>query len=385
MEDRASSDTYLSLPDQIAGRLRAEFVNPGTPGTRLPTVVELACRYSVSKHTLTNALELLARKGLLTKRQGRGVFVAEQKTHCRIGILSEVNLLNRRISHHFRALTSALKMDLEHRGYEAHLYVGSAEPSPEPSESPTCPRFWSDALDGKLDGGVIVDVPSMPAWHRRVRACPVPLVGFMTPYTVSVDFDALIGAAVRNLAKQGCRRLGLLAWNRVQPFRRAVAECALCTSDAWIRADLNPGLAGSGWEEFREIWMTAGEKPDGMVILDDMLFYDAQLAMAELGVRVPEELRLVVQTNKGNAPPIRLPVTTIEFDPSEMAEALGDLLVKRLHGELGDQETRTMSFREHPADTHGYPAGPVVRPAAVAAFTRRSKARDERSAIEVST
>jgi DNA-binding LacI/PurR family transcriptional regulator len=87
-------------------------------------------------------------------------------------------------------------------------------------------------------------------------------------------------------------------------------------------------------------------KPDGLVILDDMLFLDAQMAMLELGVRVPDDLRLVVQTNRGAEVPFRVPVDAIEIDPAEAAVALADAILKRVRGEALPPKPPRLSFRE---------------------------------------
>ena len=123
-------------------------------------------------------------------------------------------------------------------------------------------------------------------------------------------------------------------------------ESGLVTADAWIRDDLDPAIHGAGWEEFREIWATTGEKPDGLVVLDDALFADAQLALIEMGLRVPGDLQLVVQTNRGASPPARVPIVAVEIDPDESAAAHVEMLMKRLRGDPLAPTTRLLSFCE---------------------------------------
>jgi DNA-binding LacI/PurR family transcriptional regulator len=77
-----------------------------------------------------------------------------------------------------------------------------------------------------------------------------------------------------------------------------------------------------------------------------MLFLDAQMAMLELGVRVPEDLRLVVQTNRGSEVPFRVSVDAIEIDPAEAAVALADAILKRVRGEALPPNPPKLAFRE---------------------------------------
>ena len=333
------------LAKQVADLLRRELAER-TPGDRLPGMHDLRRRYDVSINTVGMALALLEQEGLVDRRNGNGVFVAERAARRRIGILSELDLFDPHIGPHWRVLAGAVKTGLEAAGHTPQLYVGNAEPGTGASDEPTCPRFWEDATAGRLDGAVILDVPSSDLWFGRFFDCPIPVVGPMTPYTVTQDFSAITSAAVARLAAQGCRRLGFISWHGEAAFVEAVKNHGLATCEAWVRADLDPAVRGAGWEEFRDIWSAKDGRPDGLVILDDMLFADAQLAMFELGVRVPQELRLAVLTSRNASPPMRLPLTAFEIDPAEMAAALVNLLRQRLAGELTAPVTRYTPFRE---------------------------------------
>ena len=75
MRDRLQPSERLS--DQLAARLR-ETIDDGAwaPGDRLPTEQQLADRYEVSRTVVREAVSQLKSTGLLTSRQGAGVFVA---------------------------------------------------------------------------------------------------------------------------------------------------------------------------------------------------------------------------------------------------------------------------------------------------------------------
>jgi len=334
-----------SLAAQVADLLRSEIAKLD-PGGRLPGMRQLRLRYQVSINTVGMALALLEQEGRVVRRTGSGVFVADRADVKRIGILSELDLFDPRIGPHWRSLAGAVKSGLEEAGHIAHLYVGNAEPGPGASDEPTCPRFWEDAAAGRLDGAVILDAPSTLAWHRRVQACPIPAVGAWTTYGASADRTGITRAAVARLAAQGCRRLGLIAWHGEAAFIEAVGMHGLTTCDDWIRTDRDPGIRGAGWEEFRDIWAARNGRPDGLVILDDMLFADAQLAMLELGVKVPETLRLAVLTSRHASPTLRLPLTAFEIDPADIAAEYVELLRQRMAGELNAPVTRNSPFCE---------------------------------------
>ncbi|GAA5199788.1 GntR family transcriptional regulator [Microbacterium jejuense] len=73
MDDSAAPDTQ--------GDLRARIVGGHFPvGTRLPSELELAAHYGVSRRAVRTALSLLARRGLVESRPGTGWFVQPGQT-----------------------------------------------------------------------------------------------------------------------------------------------------------------------------------------------------------------------------------------------------------------------------------------------------------------
>src|SRR3954471_2227203 len=61
------------LTAALAGNIRAQI---DLPGTRLPSVHELAQRFGVSRTVVREALAQLRAEGLVVAKQGSGVFVA---------------------------------------------------------------------------------------------------------------------------------------------------------------------------------------------------------------------------------------------------------------------------------------------------------------------
>ena len=66
----------VSLYIQVANILRFAILS-GTiaPGSRLPTVVELADHFKVARITIREAIRVLAEEGLLASGRGRGIHV----------------------------------------------------------------------------------------------------------------------------------------------------------------------------------------------------------------------------------------------------------------------------------------------------------------------
>jgi DNA-binding transcriptional regulator YhcF (GntR family) len=333
-----------SLTAQIADSVRQQIrTGVWQAGDRLPGVRELAGQYGVCKHSVSTALEVLAREGLIEKRQGRGVHVAHRTHPWRIGLLSEMDLLDTRIGPYFRLLAGVVKRALQAVGAVPSLYVGNLAP-PGVSDDPTCPQFWADIAAGRLDGGVLLDVPSSDQWRARVRECPLPLVGWSTSVETEIDHAGMIAAAVQRLAAGGRRRLGLLADGHADVFRQAVQACGGYTTEAWIHAELHPARRGGGATAFQALW-AGPEKPDGLIILDDMLFADAQLAMLGLGVRSPRDLQLAVHVTDDAYPVTPYPYTALVVQAEEEAGILVEHLLRKLRGEVVAPGMHRLTFR----------------------------------------
>jgi DNA-binding GntR family transcriptional regulator len=72
-------DAPLPLSQQLAALLRAEIQSgQRAPGSRLPTIMQLATEHEVATATVVKALRILKREELVTGSTGHGTFVAEK-------------------------------------------------------------------------------------------------------------------------------------------------------------------------------------------------------------------------------------------------------------------------------------------------------------------
>ena len=64
-----------------------------------------------------------------------------------------------------------------------------------------------------------------------------------------------------------------------------------------------------------------------------MLFRGAERAIRDLGIRVPEQLRVTTHVNRGDSLQFSFPVERLESDPDAFALAQVDLLLALLRGQ----------------------------------------------------
>jgi DNA-binding LacI/PurR family transcriptional regulator len=318
-----------SKPALIGEGIRNEIIPKLKPGERLPSVRELGKLFNCSINTVASALDILVADGSLTVRHGSGVFLNERKpTVLRLGILSELDLLDERIGPYFRCQAAAVKRSILAVGADPVLYVGNIAPGPQAPEEPTCQQFWNDAAEGRIHGAVVISVPETQRWYRRLLDCPVPLVGNATAHWIATDWSGVIATGIGRLAAQGCRRIAYMGHSMREPFEQAVALAGCTTRPEWIQDRMDPAAKGAGSQALAA--MLGAERPDGLLALDDVLFSDAARAFARLGL---DGLRSVVLTVRNAYPASPVAYDALELDPADVSDGLVAMLLKRIRRE----------------------------------------------------
>lgn len=180
-----------------------------------------------------------------------------------------------------------------------------------------------------------------------VKQSGVPVIGNApfqgSSYAVGAVPSEMIRHGTQHLLSQGCRRIAWMGWlgpredrfrkANYETFRSVLARGGGETREDWIRGDLHPTLTGAGYEEFREIWMSSATKPDGLLVSDDVLFQDVVAAIHEIGIAVPDQLKVVAHANKHAITCPFFPARRMVYDAEQQARALGEMLVRVWRGE----------------------------------------------------
>ena len=331
----------VTLDQQVADVLRREIVQKYRAGSKIDTIVDLAKRFEVSKAVISQAIVILAREGLLDRRHGSGLFVKDARAEKLIGILLDPDIAHPRTSHFHLKVAQLLRQFFAGHGFRTRLYPGFREPD-NVAPKLTCPDFLPDVQAHKLCGVAAVSTRADAEWLEPLEQQGVPVVGGrMDSHAVLFDYPLFAREAVRRLCEQGCRKIAMIGGDGslvagaggTVAFRSELQVQGVAVVESWIKGDIQQNVAGAGWNQFREIWSARSEKPDGLLLLDDMLFRDVSIAIMELGIRVPEQLRIVSHANKGSEMFFPFPVTLLEIDPQPCAEKMGTMLLQLLNGE----------------------------------------------------
>jgi hypothetical protein len=315
--------------------LREEIAEGLKPGDRLAAERHLARRFKVNPRTMREALRLLVEEGRIVRRQPQGTVVAKPRTDRWVAIVMDHDIGHPHISFFLRRALQDLRLYLQSAGVKARPYLGFRQFGTE-EEVCTCEEFEDDLAARRLSGVVFLSGSMPKRVFQALTEQGVPFVGSNAAEACGVTTDLIgrVRQGFQYLAAHGRRHVALISWNDGKindAYRQEAARLDIEVRDAWVRGSLHPTLPGAGWEELREVWSTR-DKPDGLVVTDDVLFQDVVTALRDMRIRVPEQLMVVAHTNRGSDLRAPFPVAWLEIDPAEYARLAGELLLKQLHG-----------------------------------------------------
>lgn len=125
------------------------------------------------------------------------------------------------------------------------------------------------------------------------------ILGYENFVVMPADFSDGENAA-RQLLAMGCRRIGYIGWYRAdseQPGPRFEGAAAALAADGQALSEMYCPAASeynAGREEVKRLWLrNRTDPPDGVICSNTSIAVNAYCGLRELGVRVPEDVKLV--------------------------------------------------------------------------------------------
>jgi DNA-binding LacI/PurR family transcriptional regulator len=342
---------YRRIADGIRGQILDGL---WTTGTQLPATDKLADTWKASYGTVHTALQSLAREGWIERLDGSGTFVAEFKNRFACaGIYHSIDIFANEESGFARALHTSLVKHLGAVDKTTQVFVDSR---PETEQRDLLPAL-TDAIRLRQIQCLVaptinsVDAPSL----ARLRLPTAFTVNPCSTNQVIFDMKSMLREAVRELAKQGCRSVGLITHIRADSptelmanfftfFEQAVRELGLSTRDEWIRRpqETISDFERYGYRAFKALWNQV-ERPDGVVVYPDLVARGVISAVLELGVReIPARMKFVFHRNDRSRPLCPFAATWAVSDVDRVASEL----IKLIHCQFAGEKT-TPVFLDH--------------------------------------
>ncbi len=209
-----------------------------------------------------------------------------------------------------------------------------------PSES----EWLAKIVDsGRVDGVIVIGQSDQSATLDRVAARYRPLVAWgghvEGQVHCSVGSDNRLGGelAARHLIAQGCRRIAFFGDPRALEIAQRLDGCRQAMLEAGIADDLVvlPAhlVAEAAHPDIADFLSQNSQRPQGIVAASDVIAMSALRALAEFGIAVPDDVRVIGYDDLPIAQHSFPRLTTIGQDLERGAATLIDLLFRRIAGE----------------------------------------------------
>lgn len=343
---------YESAHAQITQYLRGEIISgKWAPGSQLPPIKAMAQQFGTNYRTVHIALTPLVKEGLIVRVHGSGTYVRERPSQliC-AGIYHSANIWNQSNSRFHQALSTAVQELLTKEKIDTAVMIDSR---PEERQTTPLPALVQ-AIERREIQCLIVGM-AFPISARAIERLPIPTAfannAVTLPSYVTHDHRQMVQAALGELKRLGCRSVGLISHLHMTPveqdrafhhrniaffesFRESAASLGMETRDEWIVVpEAFCGVSEQlGYDEFKKLW-SRRERPEGLFVFPDVLARGVVVAILEAGIRVPDELKLVLHRNAEIEFLNPLPASYVEASAHDVAAALVEQIHRQLRGE----------------------------------------------------
>jgi len=355
-----------SLTHVLAENIRADYIDSGrvAPGDRLPTVRDLERQYGASKATIAHALSILALRGLVDKKHGRGCYVASRPSEQKAGAARPpIGLListTARVASSLRSPSPAEIMMKVYEGVEGvaqqfdrHVVIASTN-----ADYDTEREQLARLVAAGCQAVVLYPVPRLRRQLRsdylntEHRDVPIVLVDLGNPehHRSQVVFDNYRAGLemTRRLIEEEHRHIAFMEpvvdggeivirsnRDRYQGYLTALRQAGLTQrpQDHWpihpVQRDFVQETAALVGQ-----WKQRSKRATALVAFEDCWAVHTVNAARELGIDVPGDLRVVGFDNQPFAHTLGRSLPTTDPDFRRAGETAAYLAIRHARGEL---------------------------------------------------
>jgi len=347
-----------SLPKRIASQILDEFIRSGrvAPGERLPGVRDLVEHYGASRATISHALGLLEEQGWVQRRLGSGCYVMDRPAG---GPLAPPGLIGYIAPNRRSDLLLRIYEGLERvcRSHGLHILIATTDNDYE-MERIQVARMVEAGCRGIL---------LYPATRSRVQEetdylnsehldLPIVLVDMASTAQkrpqVVFDNHRLGFEMTQLLLREGHRRIAFVdlglpelemrhysTLERYRGYRDALAAAGIEPRPGdrwyyWTAWDEEPGLhAASDIPSLLAAWRDDPDRATAVIALEDACAIQIIQTVQTMGLRVPDDLRVVGFDNLAVSRSFTPAFPTSNPDFVSAGRIAADALVRMIGGE----------------------------------------------------
>lgn len=311
-------------------------------GDRLPSELELCKRFQSSRITVAKAINSLQHEGLVVRKAGSGSYVqlSPPVTSYQFGLLIP-ELGSTEI---FEPICQGIMQSPQAKSHSLIWGYNSRKTcSKEEAALSLCRQFIEQKVSGVFFAPLEFVDEKDSINHQLVaelRQAGIPIVLLDRCYytypmrsnldRVGIDNHRASFVVTQHLWNQGARRIVFVArrrsastmLDRVSGYQFALGECGSSFPARALFGDV---------EELEFVRDLVEEvEPDGVVCGNDLTAAHLMRALIGLGVRVPEQIRLVSFDDVSYAKFLPVPLTTIHQNCPQIGELAMELMLDRI-------------------------------------------------------
>jgi len=307
-----------------SGRLKA--------GASLPTISELAQKAGLSFRVARGVIERLAREGYVRSRPRVGTVVLPRDVHALRGkvlfALPDVDAS----SYHVTQIADALRRRLTMAGYVLTTAVFSQDARRDLS-------FLKCELAHAPD--LVIVMYSMPHIRQFLHETGVrclymygdeptpkegPWIRFSAVDAIAIFAEHCVRAGVRRVVQ--VRFDGNETPDAASTLSAAGIACDWKTISRWDVLGRYEGIERAAYDTF--LALPREQFPDVFLFWDDFVAQGALTAFMKRGLRIPDDIKIVVLSNRGLGPVYTEPLTRFECDAAAAGERVADFTLSLL-------------------------------------------------------
>ena len=324
---------YETLKKEILG---GEY----SSGKSFPSSTALARRFEIARFTIRQALDILAKEGLIRSQRGRGTFVTKMGANRQIGLI----VPGVAYSEFFQPIVTALSGVCTANGYG--LSIGSVFSVNGEERARQAMALAHDLVEQRV-GGVILQpiesIPNAPSVNKQIlsvfKAAGIPVVLLDSDIVPPPDrseydvigvnnYDAGRRMAVHMIAA-GAKRISFVSMPRpcYSIRHRFAGVQSVLASHGVLLKDMSE-LDATKAEEVRRFLRK--ERPDGIICCCDTLAAFLKHTLEKLGKKVPNDLLLAGFDDVQHATIMTPALTTARQPCEKIAKEAFRALIERM-------------------------------------------------------
>lgn len=338
MKKKTADDTKEKV---ILETLRRELLNGVYPAnSKLPIHTELSRRFRAGGGTVQRAMQQLIREGFLQARRRHGTFVAGNPPHLKnYALVFHSEPAHASWSKYYVALMNAAVEIQREGGYRMLFFYGvDGHVDTEDYQ-----RLLSYIRAHRLAGIIFDNAPHGLQDTPLVDETGIPRIAFMSlpavgdVLAIAFNHHVFTEKSLDYLASRGRQRLAIICGPGMdvadeQHLNAALSARGLSSPSHW-RIPIS-AMASAAATKCMQLLMQGApsQRPDALMVTDDNLVEHSLAGLVAAGIRVPQDLDVVVHCNFPCPPVTVLPVKRLGYDIRQALQVAIDLINRKRLG-----------------------------------------------------